>query len=326
MNEPRPKHNPKQVHYKMNRLSIDDEYLEIFGKSKSNYEMVLQTLEEKVFDDSPCEHLNKKVVQDIKEICEDCGMETCFHKNTYEDDNGLIVCRDCGIESEMFDFKPEWRYYGSSDNKITKDPSRCRNKSRSNSRGIDKVFEDSRIEIPEAVKAQINVKYNKVIGPNVARGRCRKGIIAACWFHVYREFGYYRTTDYIGSLFNLTKKNMSDGLTAYYEAFPEDRTAHTTAENLLEWILSLTGINKVHYRKIVAIARYLDNSSRLLKRSSPQSVATAVVYFYLCLNPQYKADLGLTKSKFAEKARLSDITVTKLVKEASMVSNCIIEM
>ncbi len=326
MDELETKYNPNQVHLRMDLYPMDEEYLEIFGKSKNNYQKVLQTLEEKIFDDEPCKHSEKKVVHDIKEICCDCGMETCFHKNTYEDDNGLNVCRDCGIESEMFDFKPEWRYYGSSDNKITKDPSRCRNKSRSNSRGIDKVFEDSRIDIPEAVKAQINVKYNKIIGPNVARGKCRKGIIAACWFHVYREFGFYRTTDYIGSRFSLSKKNMSDGLTAYYEAFPEDRTAHTTAENLLEWILSLTGINKVHYRKIVTIARYLDNSSRLLKRSSPQSVAVAVVYFYLCLNPQYKADLGLTKSKFAEKARLSDITVTKLVKEASIVSNCIIEM
>jgi transcription initiation factor TFIIIB Brf1 subunit/transcription initiation factor TFIIB len=326
MDELETKYNPNQVHFRMDSYQLDDEYLEIFGKSKINYQKVLQTLEKNLFDGEPCKHSEKKVVHDIKEICCDCGMETCFHKNTYEDDNGLNVCHDCGVESEMFDFKPEWRYYGSSDNKITKDPSRCRNKSRSNSRGIDKVFEESRIEIPEAVKAQINVKYNKVIGPNVARGKCRKGIIAACWFHVYRDFGYYRTTDYIGSRFNLSKKNMSDGLTAYYEAFPEDRTAHTTAENLLEWILSLTGINKVHYRKIVTIARYLDNSSRLLKRSSPQSVATAVVYFYLCLNPRYKSDLGLTKSKFAEKARLSDITVTKLVKEASMVSNCIIEM
>lgn len=304
----------------------DEEYLEVFGSNPLLFQKVKETLEEKLFDQAPCAHSIKKVVENVKEICCDCGMETCFHKNMYEDDNGLNVCTDCGMESECFDFKPEWRYYGTSDNRVSKDPARCRHKSKTNNRGIDKLFEDTRIEIPEAVKAQINAKYNKIIGSDVVRGKCRKGIIAACWFHVYRDFGYYRTTDYIRSRFNLSKKNMSDGLTAYYKAFPEDRTAHTNPEDLLEWILSLTGINKSHYRKIVSITRYLDNSSRLLKRSSPQSVATAIVYFYLCLNPQYKMELGLTKSKFAEKARLSDITVTKLVKEASLVSNCLVDM
>jgi hypothetical protein len=90
--------------------------------------------------------------------------------------------------------------------------------------------------------------------------------------------------------------------------------------------MSLTGIDKKHYKNIIKISRSIENSSRLLKRSSPQSVASAIIYFYLCLNPEYKAELGLTKNKFAELALLSDITVSKLVREAQMICNCVVQM
>jgi len=119
---------------------------------------------------------------------------------------------------------------------------------------------------------------------------------------------------------------MFEGLTYYYNSFPEASIMTEKPENLLKWILTLTGIDQQHYRKIVRICRFIDNSTVLLKRSSPQSVASAVVYFYLCMNPQYREELGLTKNKFAEKVFLSDITVTKLVKEAEKVTGITVKL
>ena len=88
----------------------------------------------------------------------------------------------------------------------------------------------------------------------------------------------------------------------------------------------MSGIHISHYRKILRIARYLKDASQSLKRSNPQSVSAAILYFYLCLNPEYKAKLGLSKTKFAARVNLSDITVTKLVREVSRISKCNVQV
>ena len=324
----------------------DDEYLEIFGGDETIFDKVTNLIQKDLFEPlekSPCKHRLLERYPNNEGHCIDCNAKIddideflrknkkskikrkCLHENTYEGDNGLHLCKDCGEEIEIFDFQPEWRYYGGFDNRSTKDPARC-HRGRPSGKNLTKMFEELKIDIPNAIKAQVESKYNKVVGKNTVRGKGRRSIVAACLFYTYREFGEYRTSDYIRNLFFLTKKNMSDGLSDYYAAFPDARTEHTTPENLIRWIFTLTGVNQNHYRRVVQISRYLENSSRLLERSSPQSVASAIVYFYLCLFPEHKFELGLTKNKFAEKALLSDITVTKLVREAADISHCLVAM
>jgi len=322
---------------------FDNEYLEIFGDRKE-FEIISDRLQ-KTFDEvdnSPCKHENIEEFPSNTGYCTDCGLNIsdvlkfktslisstlaeCSHENKYEDSNGLHICSDCNAELEFFNDEPEWRFYPGADNKSSKDPSRCHT-GKSSIKTLSKLFDSLKLSIPQAIKAQVESKYNKIVGTNTVRGKGRRSIIAACLFYTYMEFGECRTTDYIRDMFELTKKDMSSGLTEYCRVFPEARTQYITPKNLLGWILTLTGVGKEHYRKIVQISKYLENSSQLLQRSSPQSVASATVYFYLCLNPKYKEELGLTKSQFAIKALLSDITVNKLVKEASAISKCIINI
>lgn len=330
---------------------MDDEYYEVFGGGGGPQEdlpikiqQVLNSTSEASQIENECQHEKVEKFPNGRGFCISCGInfadvnniqpgrQACSHENTYEDDNGLYVCKDCGQELEMFTFKPEWRYYKSGEGGGgSRDPSRC-HKTKGN-RSLDKVFDEHGIVISDAMKAHTEVKYFRIAdfireqeGKNTMRGKGRKAIIAACLLHTFLEFGEYRTSDYIRHLFDITKKNMSSGLKDYYRVFEDDRTRHIRPENLIHWLLSLTGIGQLHYPKIVKIAQYLENSSRVLEHSSPQSVASAIIYFYLCLNPDYKNKLGITKSKFAEKALLSDITISKLVKEAASVANCEIEL
>ncbi len=299
--------------------TLDEEYLDIFGDEKV-YKKVLELFDK--IDKKKCNNTKTSVSNGEKETT---SPTKCLHKNRYENGNGLYSCKDCGTEVEIYDFEPEWRYYRFSDNGSSKDPSRCHNSS-GNNRGLEKLFSDHGIEVHLAIRAQVEKKYRTVVGKETVRGKGRKSIVAACLFHTFKEFGEFRTSDYVRNLFDLTKKNMSDGLTKYYKAFPNDRINTTSAEDLIPWVLQLTGVHKEHKEKIKSIAKYLEGTSRLLKRSSPQSVASSIVYFYLCLNPEYKAELGLTKNKFSEKALLSDITVGKLVKEIARVSKSMIQM
>jgi len=311
----------------------DDEYREIFGDSETP-KIIAEKLNQ-IFETNECTH------NQVFEFptgncgyCKNCGLGLkkasgnwleCDHGNSYEDDNGLHLCIDCDTEIEIFDDEPEWRYYGNADTRSSRDPARC-HRGRQTGRGISKLFQDHGIYPPDAIVAQVESKYETVVGNAKVRGKRRVEIVAACLFYTYKEFGEYRTSDYIRSLFGLTAKGMSSGISEYLRSFPSARTDHITAEDLIRWTLTLTGVSTSHYPKIIQIARYLEGSSQLLKRSSPQSVASAIVYFYLCLNPEYKAQLGLSKNKFAEKALLSDITVTKLVKEAAYTSKCAIVM
>ena len=149
-------------------------------------------------------------------------------------------------------------------------------------------------------------KYQKIKGEKIFRGKCRKSIVAVCLFHTYQEFGEYCTSNYIQELFNLKQNNMNLGMIKYLKAFPEASTKHITPEKLLPWIMKLTGVDRSHYRRILAMTRYIISTSELVERSNPQSVAAAIIFFYLCLNQNYKNKLAITKSSFAKKAEISD--------------------
>ena len=296
----------------------DNDIYEQFGDESAREGAALNPLlsELENLEKSECPHKNIQNFPISGKACLDCGRELneCPHENTYKSSNGLHICSDCCMEMEILDYEPEWRFYGISDNRSYKDPSRCQ-KGKPLGKSIEKVFTDNKIKISPAMKAQITAKYNAVVGKKGVRGKGRTARVAACHFHVCQEFFQNRTSEFITDLYGLDQKDMSVGLNAYYEKFEDDRNKHMRSEDLLRWLMDLTGIEQSHYRRIVYIARYLEGTSKLLKRSSPQSVASAIIYFYLCLNPEYKKKLELTKTKFSKRAMLSDITVNKLVKE-----------
>jgi len=280
-----------------------------------------------------CQHQDISETVDGLYVCQRCCTEIdCLHLDVDEMDNGLYACRKCCAEIEIYTFRPEWRFYGSADNRVNKDPSRC-HYSKGSHKGLEDTFTSCNMQIPTAIKKATERKYNKVVQrlrdekeKNTVRGKRKKSIVAACLLNAYRDFGEVRTAGHIREFFNLQQKSMSRGLQEYYKTFPEDRTASTNPENLLRWQMTLSGINISHYRKILTITKYLQDTSINLKRSNPQSVSAAILYFYLCLHPKYKEQLGLTKSKFATKVNLSDITITKLVKEVARVSGCQIQI
>jgi len=245
--------------------------------------------------------------------------EECDHEDIFED-SGSRICRDCGLVDEILDFEPEWRNYGGD-----KNSSRCCSV-KGNIWSIEKDFEKWNIDVPAAIRIQTETRYIEIMkmikekkDKKSGRGRGRKAIIAACLLFVFRKEGDYRTFDELKDMFQLTKKNMFNGLTSYFETFKDDRVVYISPEDLIHRVLVMTGVDQSHYSNIVRITRALENTSKILNRSKPSSVASAVVYYYLCLNPSYKEELGLTKASFAERAKLSDITITKHVKEISKV-------
>jgi transcription initiation factor TFIIIB Brf1 subunit/transcription initiation factor TFIIB len=271
------------------------------------------------FDSELLEFFDDQTVYNAikSKIIDTPGIEECVHPNSFQED-GIFICKECGCEVEKLDFQPEWRYYGASDNRLSKDPSRCHRTKENTKGGIEKVFQDAKlVHIPLAIRKTTEDKYKTIVGNNTVRGSGRKSIVAACLMYTLREEGDIRTCDEIRGLFGLTRQEISSGLSEYHAIFKEDRTKSIKPADLIRRILHLTKIGISHYKPILRIAKSLDKVDPILNRSSPQSVASAIVYLYLCLTPELKEEMGYTKTKFAQKVSLSDITITKLVKRVT---------
>ena len=247
--------------------------------------------------------------------------EECDHAEVETGDDGVSVCKGCKCVIDNLDFQQEWRYYGTSDNKSSKNPSRCHRPKNTKTGNIDGVFAaDPHLSIiPAPIRKATEQKYKMVVGNKTVRGKKRKAIIAACLMYVYRERNENRTSDSVRKMFGISKKDMSDGVTRYLSAFPEARTEHITIKALLSDIVTKVGIDRSHYQKIFSIAELVEHTDSIVKRSNPVSVASSVVYFYICITPSLATELGLTKPEYSAKVGLSEITITKLVKKISEV-------
>ena len=74
-----------------------------------------------------------------------------------------------------------------------------------------------------------------------------------------------------------------------YESFPRIS---------LTRIMKLSGFGRSHYHRILKLTRFLENTSKLLERSTPQLTAASIIFFYLCLNQDYMKQIGITKNNF----------------------------
>lgn len=234
--------------------------------------------------------------------------DDCVHENTIFI-NDSEVCTECGVVKDTVD--KDIKYFFSTE-KHVKDPSRCHRR-KSDQRTIFKDVET--MDFPETIVQSANKKYQVIIKDNIYRGAKRKAIIVACLYYAYLDHNESRTTEDISRKFNIKKKSVKEGLQKYCECFPEAATQYIDAKHLIRQVMIRVNINFSHLRRINKLCDYLENRSALLNRSNPQSVAAAIVYLYLCLNPEYKEQLGLKKDTFATEVNLSDITISKLSRE-----------
>jgi transcription initiation factor TFIIIB Brf1 subunit/transcription initiation factor TFIIB len=287
-----------------------------------------------------CTHVQIKTWSDGRGYCIDCGamfsdtkniqsdLANCKHESTHKIESGVTVCSACGNEFGEFDFTQEWRYYGTSDNRTSQDPSRCHSH-KSAPKGIDSVFQKKNVQISDYMKGLVEYKYKKIMSNSneeLNRGKGRTSITAACLFYAYQDIGEYRTAFHIIKMFGITQKDMSMGRTKYLESFPDDAVKHITPEKLLPWLMKEVGVDVKYYKRILAITRYLSATSQLIERSTPQSIASGIIYFYLCLDRELKSKMRITKAEFAKKVDLTEITITKIVKEIASVSKEVIDL
>ena len=228
--------------------------------------------------------------------------------NTHIDEAGLRVCADCGLVFERIDFTNECNWYN-------RDRTRCSRHWYPKPKGsAQKVIEAHHVEIPSMIRDVIENKYQHIckVEGKFAHGEYHVGIIAVCLFYVCEEMGVHGTSEYILNKFNITIHVFFQSVVKYMNAFPEARSYSITPTQLLPWMMKLAGIDQFHWESITEVCQLLENYS---KRAYPQSVAGAVIYLYLCLNPEYMKQPGLTRESFAKKVQLTPYNVIKTARE-----------
>lgn len=229
------------------------------------------------------------------------------------------VCAECGIIiSGNFSYEKEWRYYGSMDTKHNTDPNRC-NIRKAEEKGIFRELE--KYQINSKVISTANDIYDVVTNNKIFRGNTRKGIIFACVFHAYNINKLTISCKMLLNLFDIEQKVALKGLKFVNLNLPQNSSLRfqndcNNIENMLEEILSEFNASQYQIDEVKRLYVHIKNKSSLLNRSRPQSVACGLIrYYILKTNPEYSIDY------FREKIKLSELTITRIVKEIESILN-----
>lgn len=241
-------------------------------------------------------------------------VRSCQHLSTINAD-GLIICEDCGEEINRLPVHDkEWRYYGGNDSKHTSDPNRVQMR-KTEERTIFKDVEN--MGFSEKIVADANKIYLLVTSGRIYRGSSRKGIVFACIFHAYNAMGNHQSHERLIEVFKLTRKSALKGLRHVSVNLPKDSNVKingVTPVSIVEEIMNLFSATSEQKKQVTAYYDLIKNKSSKLNRSRPQSVASGLVYYWMKTEEK-----SLTLKEFAEKVKLSELTITNIAKEIAEV-------
>ncbi len=242
------------------------------------------------------------------------SQNTCFHENVISE-KGVSVCVDCGEEiHNKISHDKEWRYYGQSDTKHVSDPNRVQ------LRKIEErsIFRDvENLGFSESIIAKANKIYSDVTQGKIFRGNSRKAIVFACVFHAYKMSGKPQSHDRLIQIFNLNRKTGLRGLKYVNLNAPKEskiRTTYITAKNLIDEIMEKFSATKDQTNEVMELYEKVKNKSSRLNRCRPSSLASSLVYYWICIKGK-----EITVKDFAKKVVLSELTINKIAKEISEV-------
>lgn len=244
----------------------------------------------------------------------DTDTSNCSHTETI-DEGGTITCTECGEELKRnVMHEKEWRYYGSTDTKRSGDPNRVQAR-KSDDKSIFKDVETMRFS--SKVVSDANDLYTLVTKGHIYRGKTRKAIIFACIFQAYKTNNNPQPYDQLINMFSITKKAGLGGIKHVGLNAPKDSKMHTmyiTPVNLMEDIMMKFNATEAQKDEVKMLYESIKNRSSILNRSRPQSVAAGVIYYWIDKN-----GININLKDFAQKADLSELTITKISKEIQIV-------
>ena len=289
--------------------------------------------------------LNKKKP---KNNCEYCG-----EIDSLMNDGEMIVFTICGSENNrIIDYNPEWRFYGSDDNKRNSDPNRCGmpNNQIISESSLSTVIlghgfeiyrklnswngltykEKSMISILNKIAAKANIgnvpqsiidatmKMYQIISKDyIKRGTSRESLIAACFFNALKDNGLIRSNEEVAKLFDIKSKKLSKGCNEFAELmFAKDKNYVKNMRPIepKDLIERFCSLMDLDekYIKIGAIISNRVDKFGICQENNPKSIAVGCIYF---MSQNY--DLGFSKKEIADHCHTSEVTVSNTYNQMS---------
>ena len=242
--------------------------------------------------------------------------DTCSHKDKVCE-NGIILCTDCGEEIDRpILHDKEWRFYGAGDSIRNSDPTRVHAR-KVEEKSIEKDVEN--MHFSQSIITKANELYMQCTKGQIYRGGSRKAVIFACIFHAYKLAHNHQTPDNLIQMFGLTRKSGLKGLKIVNVNIPKDSEIHDTvitSKHIMNEIMDKFSTSSSQKNEVYDLYDKIKNRSSKLNRARPQSVAAAVIYYWICKN---KIDIKL--GDFASATQLSELTISKNTKEVENILN-----
>jgi transcription initiation factor TFIIIB Brf1 subunit/transcription initiation factor TFIIB len=232
----------------------------------------------------------------------------CSH-SSISNIEGSSICNDCGVKIDETLLDNETRYYGASDTRYNKDPSRY-NQRKPEDRSLYADLEP--LGFPQEIIECANEYYKIIIKNKIYRAKNRLSIVFVCTYRAYEDMQEPRVPAELAQIFKLDKKGISNGFKTFSKVFrkrPEKR--YVDAIDLVPKLLSELNIERskqlLCMDDIRTIYRFIKAKNPSFNSSNPQSIAAGLVYYYLKLN-----NVEITRGEFSKVVNLTDITFTKI--------------
>jgi transcription initiation factor TFIIIB Brf1 subunit/transcription initiation factor TFIIB len=251
--------------------------------------------------------------------------DKCSHSDTHID-NGVVHCIICGeqIDRNISNDK-QWSYHDTHNPLYTMDPTRCQMR-KSEDRNIFKDvetlgFSDKIVELANNIYSDVTrIEKKQPADPElykICRGNSRKALVFACIFHAYKLSGDPQSCESLIKTFNIDRKAGLKGLKQVNLNAPKKspiRTTYITPGNLVDEIMDKFSATDEQKKEVMELYNSIENRSSSLNRSRPQSVASGIVYYWICTTNK-----PISIKDFTERVKLSELTVNKKAKEIARV-------
>lgn len=276
-----------------------------------------------------------------EDICINCN------ENEYLINDGeMIVCTNCGVESKrIIDYNPEWRFYGSDDNKRSSDPNRCglptnqiiaesslstvilghgfeiyrklntwnglTYKEKSMISILNKIAQKANIgNVPQSIIDATMKMYQIISKDYIKRGTSRESLIAACFFNALKDNNLIRSNEEVAKLFDIKSKKLSKGCNEFAElmfAKDKDYVKKMRPIDPKDLIERFCSLMDLDEKYINVGTRItiLVDKLGICQENNPKSIAVGCIYF---ISQNY--DLGFSKKEIAEHCHTSEVTVS----------------
>ena len=238
-----------------------------------------------------------------------CG---CAHRDVTME-NGVNICADCGEEIDRpILYTKDWAYYSAGS--MRSDPTRV------HARKVEEktISKDvAGMNFSDKIVSKANDIYMECTKGQIYRGGSRKAIIFACIFHAYKIMGNHQTPDSLIRVFGLTRKAGLKGMKIVNVNIPRDSEVHQTKispDHIIGDIMGKFMATEEQVEEVCAIYTRIYNRSSKLNRARPQSVAAAVIYYWISKN-----NIQIDIKDFADNTNLSELTIKKNTKEVEKV-------